>query len=189
MSLREAVFGIPEAESTVSRAGGLAPIKVVGGDRSGGVFSVVVPGMRVGSLIGICIFLIMSIGFLVGGVIFMKGEPWLGFRGIWTLFSSIFALLGLSQVLKFFKERAGEKRIEGNASEISVRIYKRGLIVKDRSFPRERVEDIRSSVPANAGDSSIKRLDLIIGGEVVNLSKWMNGDDADAVVAEVRAAL
>jgi hypothetical protein len=42
------------------------------------------------------------------------------------------------------------RRNEANATEISIRTYRNGLILKDKSFPRREVTDIRASVSGSS---------------------------------------
>ncbi len=188
--IREAVFGKQEVNASSPAGGGsiLEPMKLRAEPREE-YFSVVIPGMTAGSLVGIGFFVMISSGFLAGGILMMKGEPWIGFRGVWTVLSSVFLLLGLTKFGEFFLNMGQDKRIEGNAAEISIRTYKRGLVVKDRSFPRAKVSDIRAPLSGSSGNRTMKRVDLITDDGVVQLAKWMDGDAADALVKKVRAVL
>jgi hypothetical protein len=105
------------------------------------------------------------------------------------VFSSIFALAGLWMLAKCLMERGKERRIEGNATEISLRTYHRGLILKDKSFPRREITDIRSSVSGSSGSTPMKRVELIVGGRAEKIASWIDGDEADQLVAKVRGAL
>ncbi len=112
-----------------------------------------------------------------------------GFRGIWLLMSSIVALAGASMIVWLVKNRGQEMRIEGSDSEISLRTYSRGLVLKDRSFPRASVSDIRASVSGSSNNQSMKRLELIVGDKAEKLVNWIDGTIADEIVVEVRRAL
>jgi hypothetical protein len=96
---------------------------------------------------------------------------------------------GLGMAGQFLLGRGKERRIEGNATEISIRTYRNGLILKDRSFPRREVTDIRASVSGSSGSTPMKRLDLIVGDRAEKLASWIDGDEADALVRKVREAL
>jgi hypothetical protein len=47
------------------------------------------------------------------------------------------------------------RRIEANATEISIRTYRNGLILKDKSFPRREVSDIRASVSGSSNSTNM----------------------------------
>jgi hypothetical protein len=47
------------------------------------------------------------------------------------------------------------RRIEVNATEISIRTYRNGLILKDKSFPRREVLDIRASVSGSSNSTNM----------------------------------
>lgn len=82
-----------------------------------------------------------------------------------------------------------DRRIEGNEAEISIRTYRNGLILEDRSFPRNQVHDIRGTVSGSSNNKSMKRVELIVGDKAEKITSWMDGDLADQLIAEVRAAL
>ena len=47
------------------------------------------------------------------------------------------------------------RRIEANATEISIRTYRNGLILKEKSFPRREVMDIRASVSGSSNSTNM----------------------------------
>lgn len=185
--IREVIFGKPQDKGAATD-GGLGTLKVRDEPRDD-YFSVQIPGAGKAQVLGSMMFAIFGAGFLTIGFFALKGEAWLGFRGVWVGFSSLFVLLGLTALFTALRSVGQDSRIEGNSVEISLRTYKRGLVIKDRSFPRSEVTDIRSSVSGSSGNTPMKRVELIVGDEVVKLAKWMDGTAADALVAEVRAAL
>lgn len=198
----------PEASAARSVfAGGLAPIKVKQGKE---VFSVEVPGAGMGAVVTGLVFALFGIGFVCVGIFLIDGEPWPdssggsgpgewfslisflfanGFRTFWILFSSVFAVIGVSVTVAALRGMGSERRIEGNAAEVSIRTYKRGLVLKDQSFPRAQVADMRTSNSGHNNGKPMKRVDLIVGDKVVKIASWMDGDAADAMAAEVREAL
>ena len=184
---------LPKPEPSPSGGAGvvggvLAPMKV-GGIASTEPFSAVIPGMGKHGFWGALAFIAVGGGFVAIGILVMADEDWIGIRGFWTGFSSIFALAGLWMLAKCLMERGKERRIEGNATEISLRTYHRGLILKDKSFPRREITDIRSSVSGSSGSTPMKRVELIVGGRAEKIASWIDGDEADQLVAKVRGAL
>lgn len=184
---------------------GLAPIKV--GTRKS-VFSVAIPKPGVGSVISSLVFALFGIGFVCIGIFLIDGESfpesqkgvekafsWVsflfanGFRTIWILFCSIFAFIGIGMTYSTLRAIKKDRRIEGNEAEISIRTYRNGLILDDRSFPRNQVHDIRGTVSGSSNNKSMKRVELIVGDKAEKIASWMDGDLADQLIAEVRAAL
>jgi hypothetical protein len=112
-----------------------------------------------------------------------------GFQGIWLLMASLMALGGLALTTYLFRERHSVKKLEGNASEIAIRTYRHGRVWKEKTFPRQEVTDIRASTSGSSNGKTMKRLELIIGNKAEPLARWIDGEAADAIVAEVRAGL
>lgn len=188
---------------SVSTCDGLAPIRV-GARKS--VFSVVIPKPGASAMIGSLIFAIVGIGFVCVGVFVIEGEPmpkdrsngafgWFDFlfanlgRTAWTLFSSVFAVIGVGMTYSTLRGMRKDRRIEGNEAEISIRTYRNGLVYEDRSFPRNQVHDIRATHSGSANNKAMKRVELIVGEKTETIASWMDGDLADQMIAEVRAAL
>lgn len=201
-ALRESVFGKPEEKPKVAEpfAGG--------GGRE--IFSLVVPGFGKNSWLAPLAFTAVGVAFVGIGIFFIEGESMPsradepgagyyfelvfslvgnGFRMIWLLISTFFAVIGIGISVHMARDAGKEKRIEGNAAEVSIRSYKRGLIVGDRSFPRSEVTDIRSYQSGSSGSTVMKQVELIVGEKVEKVAGWIDGEKADALAAEVRRAL
>ena len=169
-----------------------------------------IPAAGMASVIGPFVLALFGIGFICIGIFLIDGEPlpdlsgksgpgywfslihWLfsnGFRTFWVLFSSLFAITGIYTGLSALRELGSNRRIEGNPADISIRTYRRGLVLKDRSFPRSEVTDIRASESGRIGNTFTKRVELIVGEKAEKVAIWMNGDKADDLVAEVREAM
>ncbi len=103
--------------------------------------------------------------------------------------SGIMATGGLALMIWMIRTRDRETRVEGTESEISIRSYQRGLILQDRSFPRDSVSDIRASVSGSSNGQPMKRIELIAGNRAEKIASWVDGEKADVMVAEVRGAL
>lgn len=112
-----------------------------------------------------------------------------GFRSIWIIMSGAMAVAGISLIAWLVKTGGQETRIEGSDSEIALRTYKHDRIIKDRSFPRASVTDIRASVSGSSNNRVMKRLELITGDRAEKLASWIDGARADEIVGEVRRAL
>lgn len=170
-------------------------------------FSIPIPGPGKSAIIASLLFAIIGIAFFcIGlfviesrsvsgesgsaqgiGLIFSLMEN--GFRTIWLLMSGVFAVIGIAMTGHTFMQMGKDRRIEGNASGISIRTYRRGLVFGEVSFPRHQVTDIRASQSGSNNGSPMKRVELIVGERAEKIASWMDGDQADALVADVRNAL
>lgn len=170
------------------------------------VFSVVLPNSRKHVWPLAVIFLAMGTAFIFIGIRFIDppsaeapleidafdkvfGFLTHGFRSVWIIMSGFMAVAGASWIVWLIKTRGQETRIEGSDSEITLRTYRHDRILKDRSFPRASVTDIRASVSGSSNNRVMKRLELIVGDKAENLASWIDGTRADEIVGEVRRAL
>lgn len=112
-----------------------------------------------------------------------------GFRILWTAMSGVMAASGLAVLIWRARTANRETRIEGTDSEIAIRTSRHGLVLQERVFPRAAVADIRSSVSGSSNSKTMKRVELIVGNKAEHVSRWMDGEKADALVNEVRLAL
>lgn len=187
-------------------AGGFSPM-AVGNGKS--VFSIPFPKPKSNSLIGTMFMVLMAVGFVCIGIFVLGPDSPIpnddrdkgfgfdtvfdfldnGFRVIWTLFSSVFVIIGLVMLFKTLARLNKDVRIEGNEAQISLRTYKNHLVVSDRSFPRGEVTDVRSSNAGSLNNVPMKRIELIVGNKVEKISDWISEDEADRFVMELREAL
>ena len=168
--------------------GVLAPMKV-GAAALTESFSAVIPGLGMRGFWAGLTFVLVAGGFASLAFTVMDRESWIGIRGIWLVFNSLFISFGLGMLGNALLGRGKERRIEGNATEISIRTYRNGLILKDKSFLRREVTDIRSSVSGNSNSTTMKRVELIVGDRAEKLASWVDAGEADALVRQVRGAL
>lgn len=174
------------ADSVVG--GLLVPMKV-GAMMRTEPFSAVIPGLGMRGLWAGLALVLVAGGFVCLAFTVMDRESWIGFRGIWLVFNSLFISFGLGMLGKALLDRGKERRIEGNATKISIRTYRNGLILKDRSFPRREVTDIRASVSGNSNSTNMKRVELIVGDRAEKLASWIDAGEADALVRQVREVI
>lgn len=189
---------------TSAPAGTLAPIKL--GNSRKSVFSISIPKPGAGSIFSSFIFALIGIGFVCLGIFVVEGEPfpkdqsggvmtWIhflfsnGFRTVWTLISSIFAVAGIWMTFSTLKGMGKDRRIEGSESQIFLRTYQNGLVTQEKSFSREQVHDIRGTESGRSNGTAMKRVELIIGDKTEKIANWMDGDLADKLIREVREAL
>lgn len=112
-----------------------------------------------------------------------------GFRVIWTLMSGLMAVGGIGLGTWLVRTRGQETRVEGSDSEIAIRTTRHGRVLKERVFPRAQVSDIRTSVSGSSNNRTMKRVELIVGDKAEKIAGWIDGEQADALVEEVRRAL
>jgi hypothetical protein len=161
----------------------------VGGAMRTEPFSAVIPGLGMrGFWLGLT-FVLVAGGFVALAFTVMSRDSWIGFRGIWLVFNSLFISFGLGMLGQALLDRGKERRIEGNATEISIRTYRNGLILKDKSFPRRDVMDIRASVSGSSNSTTMKRVELIVGDRAEKLASWIDAGEADALVRQVREVM
>lgn len=199
----QVLAGEKEPDAITSPHGGLAPMKV--GVRKS-VFSIEIPKPAKSAVIGSLIFSLIGIGFVCLGIFVIDGDPmpedgssgfsdWIefifsnGFRTVWTLFSSFCALLGLGMTFTTLRAMKQDCRIEGTEVDVSIRTYRNGLVYADKSFPRHEVHDIRAINSGSSNGNTMKRVEMLVGNKSVKIASWMDGDIADKLVREVRAAL
>lgn len=112
-----------------------------------------------------------------------------GFRVIWTLMSATMAAAGLALLVWLKRTCNQETRVEGTDSEVAIRTTRRGLVLKERVFPRASVANIRCSASGSSNGKPMKRVELIVASKSEVISRWVDGEKADAFVEEVRRAL
>ncbi len=151
------------------------------------VFSVPIPDDTGKQVPGMLIFTAISAGFVVLGLYVINDDRF--FQIIWTGMSSVFACIGILGLVRAFMKRGQERKIEGNGAEVSIRTYRNGMILKDRSFPRNKVSGIRTSVSGSSNGNSRKRVELMVGENAERIALWMDGEKADEMAEEVKRVL
>ena len=106
-----------------------------------------------------------------------------------SAFAIGFVCIGIGMTVSTVRAMNRDLRIEGNDAEISIRSYRRGLIVKNRSFPRRKVTDIRTSNSGHINGQVRKRVELIVGDKAEKIVNWIDGEQADVIAEELRSAL
>lgn len=166
-------------------------------------FSIVIPHSRRGLLPHAVIMTLMGIGFIAIGIFLLgpgshtKFDVFermfdgldLGFRVIWLGMSSLITLGGLTLFGWLLRDKGVETRLEGNDSEIAIRTFKHGLVIKERSYPRASVTDFRTAASGSSNDRIKKRIEMIVGEKAETLAHWVDEEQADGFAAEARAAL
>lgn len=196
--LREAIFGPPPVSDPAPR------------ERRSAHFSVEIPQARKHLWSVAIMLMVIGVTFIVVWFKFLNepaprgtsDEPAIialisrlfdllstAFQGIWVFSAVAMAVGGFYLFIRLLRERHHVRKLEGNDSEITVRTYRHGRVWKEKTFPRPEVSDIRASTSGHSNGKTMKRLELIIGNKAESLASWIDGDAADALVAEVRAGL
>lgn len=201
--LREAVFGPAKPAAMTSPEAGSS-------NRRRQAFSVELPHSRkqlwplaiASSLVGVT-FLIVSVTLL--------NEPWESwqsdqpipirvFDAIFNVFThgmqAAFFLMGLATfigglalLVHLVRSRGQVRKLEGNATEIAVRTYRNNRVWQEKTYACDTVSDIRASQSGSSGSKVMKRIELIAGDEAIKLAGWIDGDAADALVAQIKPCL
>ena len=190
---------------TADATRGLAPMKL-GVPKS--VFSIPIPKPSASSVVGSLIFAVIGIAFVYLGIFVIEGDSipkeqqgkhgafeWFfflmanGFRTVWTLFSSVFAVIGIGMTYSTIRTMGKDRRIEGNEEEVSIRTYRKGLTLENLSFPRNSVHDIRATHSGSSNGKAMKRVELVVGNKTEKIANWMDGDMADQLIEKVRTEL
>jgi len=119
-----------------------------------------------------------------------------GFALIGNLFRCVFFLLsgsmlasGFATIIWVIRNHGQETRFEGNESTVTIRRLRSDRILSERSFSRESVIDILSSVSSSTGGITSKRIQLVVADKAETVATSIIADKADAIVAEIRQAM
>jgi hypothetical protein len=82
-----------------------------------------------------------------------------------------------------------EVKLEGDETQIALRHYRHGRVIKERSFSRASVAGLKVTAAGHMNGRPMKRLDLIVNAKAERVTRWTQGDIADAWADEVNRAL
>jgi hypothetical protein len=126
------------------------------------------------------------------------GMDWFAvvFNCIFSLFSLIpiivglvFGGVGVLMAGNTWPGREREVRLEGDETQVALRTYQHGRVIKEQSFPRASVREIRATRSGDVNGKPMKRIDLIVDGRAKRVTRWTAGDIADVWTADVCRAL
>lgn len=198
--IKRAIFGEPETGSITS---GSAEMNMAHRQSS---FSFPLPPPPKGYWILGVILILAGLGGLVMGIFIFPSFPshskdeidWMEwvFSCVFNLFSIIpvigglvFAGAGVRIVTTSWPGHGREIRLEGDESQVALRTYQHGRVIKEQSFPRSSVSDVRATRTGHVNDKPMKRIDLIVDGKGKRVTQWTAGDIADVWVGDVCRAL
>jgi hypothetical protein len=200
--IKRAVFG--EARIENPRVAAVSP-EVIAAQRQSS-FSFPLPPSPKGYWIAGVVLILVGLGVVAMGIFNGPDIPSLGKDGIdWIAFTfealfGLFSLIPIIVGLVFFAVgvqlvssnwpgRGLERRLEADEIQVALRTYQHGRVIKEQSFPRESVREVRASGSGNSNGTPMKRIDLIVDGKAKRVTRWTAGDVADAWVADVCRAL
>lgn len=197
--IKRAVFG----ESQPSKAAANSPAKVAAQRQSS--FSFPLPHASKGHWILGVFFLLMGIGGITMGIshgsdFAERGKDVDWFSLVFELISGlaslipifvglIFGGLGVFIIMSTRSAHDQETRLEGDEMQVALRTYRQGRIIKEKSFPREAVSEVRATNSGSSNGKTMKRIDLIVNGKAQKISMWTEGEVADVWAADVSRAL
>jgi hypothetical protein len=108
---------------------------------------------------------------------------------IWTLISTVMAIVGIWLWTSQLRNRKTERCLEGDASVVAIRRKRHGMVLSEEAFPRTGVTDLRTSSSGHSNGKPMNRIDLLADGKTKTLAWWVDADAAERFVAEARGFL
>jgi len=163
------------------------------------------PGPKGHWIMGV-FFVLIGLGAISMGVFKGPGFPTPGkddvdgfavvFNALFSLFSLIpiivglvFSGIGVLMVRNTWPGRQREVRLEGDETQVALRTYQHGRVLKEQSFPRSSVSRVRATSTGHVNGKPMKRIDLIVDGKAKRITMWTEGDAADVWARDVCGAL
>lgn len=111
-----------------------------------------------------------------------------GFQVIWCLMSSALFLGGVTCLTAWIRGRDVEVRLEGDEHQLALRKMRKGLLLSERTYPREEFRGIRTSNAGQMNGRAMMKIELLLGNRVEKIAGWLEENKANEVVAEVKRA-
>jgi len=198
--IKRAVFG----ETPASPGAAPSPAMIAAQRQSS--FSFPLPPGPKGHWIMGLFFMLIGLGAITMGVFHgpdfppsgKDGVDWVAvlFDALFSLFSLIpiivglvFGGIGVLMVRSTWPGRQREVRLEGDETQVALRTYQHGRVIKDQSFPRSSVSGVRATGTGHVNGKPMKRIDLIVDGKARRITMWTEGDAADVWAGDVSRAL
>jgi uncharacterized membrane protein len=198
--IKRAVFG----EGRVNPVAALMPEMITAQRQSS--FSFPLPPGAKGHWIMGFIFVMIGLGSIAMGVFQWPDIPkpakdgmnWIEvvFESFFSLFSLIpifvglvFVGIGVMMVRSTWPGRGREMRLEGDETQVALRTYQHGRIIKEQSFSRASVSGVRATHTGHVNGKPMKRIDLIVDGKAHRITPWTAGEDADVWADDACRAL
>jgi hypothetical protein len=202
--IKRAVFGESEATPAATSVAASSP-ETMAGQRQSSFSFPLPPTPKSHCVLGV-IFILVGLGAIAMGVFNgpdlpsrgKDGMDWIAvvFNCVFGLFSFIpiivglvFGGVGVSIVKSTWPGREREVRLEGDETQVALRTYQHGRVIKEQSFPRASVREVRATRSGDVNGKPVKRIDLIVDGKAKRVTRWTAGDIADFWVGDVCRAL
>jgi len=101
----------------------------------------------------------------------------------------VFTGIGLLIVRSSWPGRQREVRLEGDETQVALRTYQHGRVIKEQSFSRSSVSGVRATNTGHVNGKPMKRINLIVDGKAKRVTWWTEGDTADVWAGDVNRAL
>lgn len=101
----------------------------------------------------------------------------------------VFSAVGIMFTYMSWPGRTREVRLEGHETQVALRTYQHGRVIKEKSYPRATVSGVRATHAGNMNGRTMKRIDLIVEGRAQRITRWTDGEAADVWAADVCRAL
>ncbi|MCU0777820.1 MAG: DUF2244 domain-containing protein [Akkermansiaceae bacterium] len=198
--IKRAVFG----EAPASPGAAASPAMLAARRQSSFSFPLP-PGPKGHWIMGV-FFVLIGLGAIAMGVFHgpdipkhgKDGVDWFAvvFDALFSLFSLIpiivglvFGGIGVLFIRSTWPGRQREVRLEGDETQVALRTYQHGRVLKEQSFPRSSVSGVRATGTGHVNGKPMKRIDLIVDGKARRITMWTEGDAADVWADDVNRAL
>ncbi len=111
------------------------------------------------------------------------------FRVVFFLIGGSMMVGGIAMIIRVFRHHGEVTQFQGNSTTVTIRRLRAGRVLKEKSFPRQSVTDLRSSISSITDGITTKRIQLVIGDKAETVANSIIADKADAMVAEIRQAM
>jgi hypothetical protein len=199
--IKRAVFGESHADATAKSP------EMIAAQRQSSFSFPLPPGPKHQWITGV-VFLMIGAGTICFGLFNQApdfpdkggGEAvdWFGFvfdllfsvgRLIPIMAGLVFSAVGIMFTYMSWPGRSREARLEGDETQVALRTYQHGRVIKEQSFLRFSVSEARATRCGDVNGKPMKRIDLIVDGKAHKITRWTEGDVADVWVADVCRAL
>lgn len=198
--IKRAVFGESHAGAVAARAP-----EMIAAQRQSSFSFPLPPTPKWHWIMGV-VFVLLGLGAIAVGVFHGRDFPkpgkdgmdWIAvvFESLFSLFSLIpilvglvFGGIGVAMVSSTWAGRGRDVRLEGDETQVALRTYQHGRVIKEQSFPRSSVSGARATRTGAVNGKPMKRIDLIVDGKAQRITRWTDGAVADAWVNDVCRAL
>jgi len=153
-------------------------------------FCIPIPRSRVSLWTVAVIFLVMGVAILLLGTYKLPHVKGISHLNVLMNFGIVFACMGGVGTAWLIMTGGRETVIEGDQTQVAVRLKRHGSILRERVHHRSDVSAVRlaaTGVQVNGQD--MKRVELVAGGTTDVLVRWMEASQAEDLAYKIRTAL